>query len=163
MEKRLQSKVMLACKRPQTLCILSLAIKRFRLVLMTAGMRAYLGPVTNVHYVVIMVKFSQNSVVPLMKHICTPKGERRLTHKLKCKNYGIFATCFKNCDSLTTMLVKQWHLSLNVGLNTEYYGINFANLKIMIFRTYLDTMINIMRQSLLESLIKRYMHLLSVS
>ena len=53
---------------------------------------------------------------------------------------------------IITMLVKQLHLSDNVGLNIENHGTDFATLKIMITLPYLDV-INIMRLSLLASLI----------
>ena len=48
---------------------------------------------------------SHNSVVPLMKHIRTLDGKRRLIQKLSCKDYGICAAYCKNCD--ITMSVKQ--------------------------------------------------------
>ena len=42
---------------------------------------------------------SRNSMVPLMKHIRTPNGERRLKQKLNCKDYGIYAAGCKNFDN----------------------------------------------------------------
>ena len=34
-----------------------------------------------------------------MKHIRTSNGECRLTQKLNCKDYGIYAARYKNCDN----------------------------------------------------------------
>ena len=42
---------------------------------------------------------SHNSMARLMKHIRTPNGESRLTQKLNCKDYGIYAACCKNRDN----------------------------------------------------------------
>ena len=42
---------------------------------------------------------SHNSIGPLMKHIRTLNGERHLKQKLKCKDYGIYAACCKNCNN----------------------------------------------------------------
>ena len=42
---------------------------------------------------------SLNFVVPLIKHIRTCNGEDRLSQKLNCKDYGIYAACRKNCKN----------------------------------------------------------------
>ena len=96
---------------------------------------------------------SHNSMVPLLKHIRASNEERRLTQKLNCKGYGIYAACYKNCDNYyvgQTMTFFSQHRT-----NIEYYETSFATLKIMTIRTYLDIIINIIRKSLLASLIER--------
>ena len=70
-----------------------------------------------------------------------------LDAKLNRKDYGIYAGCCKNCNNY---YVGQAMTSFSsVGLNIEYYGTDFATLKIMIIWPYLDIMT---RQSLVASL-----------
>ena len=39
---------------------------------------------------------SHNFMIPIMKHIRTPNGERPLIQNLNCKDYGIYGACYKN-------------------------------------------------------------------
>ena len=93
MEKRLQRNVRLAYKRPRTVGNVVTCYRKPSFGLHEAMSRlcdrcALCGN-----------HGSQNSMAPSMKHIRTPNGERRLTAKLNCKDYGIYATCRKNCDN----------------------------------------------------------------
>ena len=74
-------------------------------------------------------------MVPLMKHICTPNGEHRLTQKLNCKDYGIYAACCKNCNNyyvsqtMTTFL--QRRTKHGVLWNKFCYSENNDNLALL--------------------------------
>ena len=97
MEKRLQSSVMLAYKRPQTVGNFVTCYKKLSfgpLESKDGGISEPCGKCA-----LCGNHGSHSSMVPLMKHIRTPNGVRPLTQKLNCKDYGIYAACCKNCDN----------------------------------------------------------------
>ena len=97
MEKRLQSSVIVAHQRPQTLGNFVNCYKKLSfgpLVGKDAGISGPCGKCA-----LCGNHRSHNSMVPLMKHIRTPNGVRSLTQKLNCKDYGVYAACCKNCDN----------------------------------------------------------------
>ena len=97
MEKRLQSSVMLAYKRPQTLGNYVTCYKKLSFGPLEGKDGGISGPCGKCS--LCGNHGSHNSMVPLMKHISTPNGVRPLTQKLNCKDYGIYAACCKNCDN----------------------------------------------------------------
>ena len=97
MEKRLQSNVMLAYKRPQTLGNFVARYKKLSFGPLEGKDGGISGPCGKC--ALCGNHGSHNSMVPLMKHIRTPNGVRPLTQKLNCKDYGIYAACCKNCDN----------------------------------------------------------------
>ena len=97
MEKRLQSNVMLAYKRPQTLGNFVTRYKKLSFGLLEGKDGGISGPCGKC--ALCGNHGSHNSMVPLMKHLRTPNGVRPLTQKLNCKDYGIYAACCKNCDN----------------------------------------------------------------
>ena len=94
---------------------------------------------------------SHNSIGPLRKDIRTSHGEHRLPQKLNCKDYGIYAVCCKTCNNYCVGQTMTFYHK--VGLKIEYYRADFATLNIMIIRPHLGIMLNIIRPSLLASLI----------
>ena len=97
MEKRLQPNVMLAYKRPQTLGNFVTCYKKLSFNPHEGKDRGISGPCGKC--ALCGNHGSHNSMAPLMKHIPTPNGERRLTQKLNYKDYGIYTACCKNCDN----------------------------------------------------------------
>ena len=96
-EKRLQSSVMLAYKRPQTLGNFVTCYKKLSFGPLESKDGGISGPCGKC--ALCGNHGSHSSIVPLMKHIRTPNGVRPLIQKLNCKDYGIYAACCKNCDN----------------------------------------------------------------
>ena len=104
MEKRLQSSIMLAYKRLQTLGNFVTCYEKISLGPLEGKDGGISGPC--VKCALCGNHGSHNSMVPLMKRIRPPNGVRPLTPKINCKDYGIYAACCKNCDNyifLTTL------------------------------------------------------------
>ena len=97
MEKRLQSSVMLAYQRPQTLGNFVACYKKLSFGPLEGKDGGISGPCGKC--ALCGNHGSHNSMVLLMKHIRTPNGVRPLTQKLNCKDHGIYEACCKNCDN----------------------------------------------------------------
>ena len=77
---------------------------------------------------------TRNFMIPQMKHISTPNGERQLTQKLNCNDYGIYAACCKNSDNY---YVGQIMTSfLQHAINMKRCETNSVILKITTIRLY---------------------------
>ena len=136
MEKRLQSSVILAYKRPQTLGNFVTCYKNLSSGPLEGKDGSISGPSNKC--ALCGNHGSHNSMVPLIKDIRTPNGVRPLIQKLNCKDYGIYAACCKNCDNYyvdQTMTSFSQHWTQHQVLWT-----NFATVKIIIIRLYLDIM-----------------------
>ena len=96
-EKSLQSNLMLAYKRPQTLSNFVTCYKKLLFGPHECKDGGISGPCGKC--ALCVDHCSHNSMVPPMKHIHTSSGERRLTQKLNCKDYGIYAAYCKNCHN----------------------------------------------------------------
>ena len=95
-EKRLQSSVMHAYKRPQTLGNFVTCCKKLSSGLHKGKGGGVSDPCGK--YALRGNNGSHNSMVPMIKHIRTPNGVRPLIQKLNCKDYGIYGVCCKNCE-----------------------------------------------------------------
>ena len=95
--KRLQSRVMLAYKRPQTLGNFVPCYKK----LSFGPLEGKNGGISWLCCKCALCGYhgSHYSIILLMKHIRTPNGVRPLTQKLNCKDCGIYAACCKNCNT----------------------------------------------------------------
>ena len=89
MEKRLQSSVMLAYKRSQTLGNFVTCYKKLSFGALEGKNGGICGPYGKC--ALCGNHGSHNFMVPLMKHIRTSNGVRPLIQKLNCKDYGIYA------------------------------------------------------------------------
>ena len=114
MEKRLRSNVMLAYKRPQILGNFVTCYKKLSFGPHEDRNGGIFGPCGKC--ALYDNHGSRNSMVPLLKHIRIFNGERCLTQTLNCKNYDIYAACFKNYDiyyvgQTITSFLQRWPTS----------------------------------------------------
>ena len=93
----LQSNVMLAYQRPQTLGNFVTCYRKLLFGPHEGNDGGISGPCSKC--ALCGNHDAHNSMVQLMKYIRTPNGERRCTQKLNCKDYGIYAAHCKNYDN----------------------------------------------------------------